>query len=73
MFDEEINFGWDLKPFLIAVAGSIVLLLGLRRAVASLAVGRGAGFFSPLSDFFSDGPESPPSFELSVFLRPPRP
>jgi uncharacterized membrane protein YeaQ/YmgE (transglycosylase-associated protein family) len=29
VFDEEINFGWDLKPFLLAVAGSIVLLLGL--------------------------------------------
>ena len=29
LFDEEINFGWDLKPFLLAVAGSIVLLLGL--------------------------------------------
>ena len=26
---EEIHFGWDLKPFLFAVAGSIVLLLGL--------------------------------------------
>jgi len=29
VFDEEIHFGWDLKPFLLAVAGSIVLLLGL--------------------------------------------
>jgi uncharacterized membrane protein YeaQ/YmgE (transglycosylase-associated protein family) len=29
VFDEEIDFGWDLKPFLLAVAGSIVLLLGL--------------------------------------------
>ncbi len=29
VFDEEISFGWDLKPFLLAVAGSIVLLLGL--------------------------------------------
>ena len=29
VFDEEINFGWDLKPFLLAVAGSIVLLLAL--------------------------------------------
>ena len=29
VFDEDIDFGWDLKPFLLAVAGSIVLLLGL--------------------------------------------
>ena len=29
VFDEEIDLGWDLKPFLLAVAGSIVLLLGL--------------------------------------------
>jgi len=29
VLDEEIDFGWDLKPFLLAVAGSIVLLLGL--------------------------------------------
>jgi uncharacterized membrane protein YeaQ/YmgE (transglycosylase-associated protein family) len=26
---EEIRFRWDLGPFLLAVAGSIVLLLGL--------------------------------------------
>lgn len=29
VFNEKIHFGWDLKPFLLAVAGSIVLLLGL--------------------------------------------
>ena len=29
VFDDEIRFGWDLKPFLIAVLGAIVLLLGL--------------------------------------------
>jgi uncharacterized membrane protein YeaQ/YmgE (transglycosylase-associated protein family) len=29
VFNEEIDFGWDLKPFLLAVAGSVVLLLGL--------------------------------------------
>ncbi|MBA2385207.1 MAG: GlsB/YeaQ/YmgE family stress response membrane protein [Actinobacteria bacterium] len=29
VFDEEIDLGWDLKPFLLAVAGAIVLLLGL--------------------------------------------
>ena len=29
VFDEEIDFGWDLKPFLLAVAGSAVLLLAL--------------------------------------------
>ena len=29
VFDTEVSFGWDLKPFLLAVAGSIVLLLGL--------------------------------------------
>ncbi len=29
VFDEDIDFAWDLKPFLVAVAGSIVLLLGL--------------------------------------------
>ena len=29
VFDEEIDFGWDLKPFLLSVAGAIVLLLGL--------------------------------------------
>ena len=26
---EEVQFGWDLGPFLLAVAGSVVLLLGL--------------------------------------------
>jgi uncharacterized membrane protein YeaQ/YmgE (transglycosylase-associated protein family) len=29
VFEEEIDLGWDLKPFLLAVAGAIVLLLGL--------------------------------------------
>jgi uncharacterized membrane protein YeaQ/YmgE (transglycosylase-associated protein family) len=29
VFEEEIDFGWDLKPFLLAVAGAIVLLLAL--------------------------------------------
>jgi uncharacterized membrane protein YeaQ/YmgE (transglycosylase-associated protein family) len=29
VFDTEVAFDWDLKPFLLAVAGSIVLLLGL--------------------------------------------
>ncbi len=29
VFNEEVTFDWDLKPFLLAVAGSIVLLLGL--------------------------------------------
>jgi uncharacterized membrane protein YeaQ/YmgE (transglycosylase-associated protein family) len=29
VLDEKIRFGWDLKSFLFAVAGSIVLLLGL--------------------------------------------
>jgi uncharacterized membrane protein YeaQ/YmgE (transglycosylase-associated protein family) len=29
VFGEEISFGWDLRPFLLAVAGSVVLLLGL--------------------------------------------
>jgi uncharacterized membrane protein YeaQ/YmgE (transglycosylase-associated protein family) len=29
VFDTDVRFGWDLKPFLLAVAGSIVLLLGL--------------------------------------------
>ena len=29
VFDTEVRFGWDMKPFLLAVAGSIVLLLGL--------------------------------------------
>ncbi len=29
VFDEEIDFGWDLKPFLLSVAGAIVLLLAL--------------------------------------------
>ena len=29
VLDEEIDFGWDLKPFLLAVAGSVLLLLGL--------------------------------------------
>ena len=29
VYDTEVRFGWDLKPFLLAVAGSIVLLLGL--------------------------------------------
>jgi uncharacterized membrane protein YeaQ/YmgE (transglycosylase-associated protein family) len=29
VFDTEVRFAWDLKPFLFAVAGSIVLLLAL--------------------------------------------
>jgi uncharacterized membrane protein YeaQ/YmgE (transglycosylase-associated protein family) len=29
VFNEEITFDWDLKPFLLAVAGAIVLLLAL--------------------------------------------
>ncbi len=29
VFGDEIDFGWDLKPFLLSVAGAIVLLLGL--------------------------------------------
>jgi uncharacterized membrane protein YeaQ/YmgE (transglycosylase-associated protein family) len=29
VFDTDVRFAWDLKPFLLAVAGSIVLLLGL--------------------------------------------
>ena len=29
VFDTEVRFGWDLKPFLLAVAGAVVLLLGL--------------------------------------------
>ena len=29
VFGDEIDFGWDLKPFLLAVAGAIILLLGL--------------------------------------------
>jgi uncharacterized membrane protein YeaQ/YmgE (transglycosylase-associated protein family) len=29
VFDDEIDFGWDLKPFLLAVAGAMILLLGL--------------------------------------------
>jgi uncharacterized membrane protein YeaQ/YmgE (transglycosylase-associated protein family) len=29
VLEEEIEFGWDLKPFLVAVAGSIVLLLAI--------------------------------------------
>jgi uncharacterized membrane protein YeaQ/YmgE (transglycosylase-associated protein family) len=30
LFEDEIEFGWDLKPFLLAVAGAVVLLLGLQ-------------------------------------------
>jgi uncharacterized membrane protein YeaQ/YmgE (transglycosylase-associated protein family) len=29
VFDDEVEFGWDLKPFLLAVAGAVVLLLAL--------------------------------------------
>jgi len=29
VFGEEVDFGWDLRPFLLAVAGSVVLLLAL--------------------------------------------
>ena len=29
VFGEEIDFAWELKPFLLAVAGSAVLLLAL--------------------------------------------
>ena len=27
VLDEDIDFGWDLKPFLLAVSGAVVLLL----------------------------------------------
>ncbi len=29
VFGEEVEFGWDLGPFLLAVAGSVILLLAL--------------------------------------------
>ena len=29
VFEDEIELGWDLKPFLLAVAGAVVLLLAL--------------------------------------------
>ena len=29
VLDTDVRFAWDLKPFLFAFAGSIVLLLGL--------------------------------------------
>jgi uncharacterized membrane protein YeaQ/YmgE (transglycosylase-associated protein family) len=29
VFEDEIEFGWDLKPFLLSVAGAVVLLLAL--------------------------------------------
>ena len=29
VFGDEVDFGWDLKPFLLSVAGAIVLLLAL--------------------------------------------
>jgi uncharacterized membrane protein YeaQ/YmgE (transglycosylase-associated protein family) len=29
IFDTDVRFAWDLKPFLLAVAGAVVLLLGL--------------------------------------------
>ena len=29
VFGDEVDFGWDLKPFLLAVAGAMILLLGL--------------------------------------------
>ena len=30
LFGDEVAFGWDLKPFLLSVAGAVVLLLLLR-------------------------------------------
>lgn len=29
VFDTDVDVGWDLEPFLLAVAGAVVLLLGL--------------------------------------------
>ena len=29
VFDTDVHFAWDLKPFLLAVAGAVVLLLAL--------------------------------------------
>jgi uncharacterized membrane protein YeaQ/YmgE (transglycosylase-associated protein family) len=29
VLDDDVRFRWDLGPFLLAVAGSVVLLLGL--------------------------------------------
>ena len=39
LFGDEVEFGWDLKPFLLSVAGAIVLLL-LLRAVAGRSTDR---------------------------------
>ena len=30
LFDDEIRYGWDLKPFLLSVLGAIVFLLLLQ-------------------------------------------
>jgi len=30
IFDEKVRFGWDLKPFLLAVLGAIAFLLVLQ-------------------------------------------
>jgi uncharacterized membrane protein YeaQ/YmgE (transglycosylase-associated protein family) len=32
ILDEDVDVGWDLKPFLLAVAGAVVLLLLLNAA-----------------------------------------
>lgn len=29
LFGDNVDFGWDIGPFLLAVAGSVVLLLAL--------------------------------------------
>jgi uncharacterized membrane protein YeaQ/YmgE (transglycosylase-associated protein family) len=30
LLGDDVRFGWDLEPFLLAVCGAIVLLLALR-------------------------------------------
>ncbi len=34
LLGEEVRFGWDLGPFLLAVLGAVVLLLALRALAA---------------------------------------
>ena len=57
-----------------AAAAGCDLRRRLQWELGTQLVGRRRAFFSPLSDFFSDGPESPRRRPAaSAFLRPPRP
>ena len=82
----KVHASWSLGPFLLAVAGAVVLLLALEAIAGSAASGAGetlrrsAGFFDrtpelpspirPTRTSTDDESDEPPSFPALVDLRP---